>query len=68
MSIKTGGYKINEKDIDGVLAFLKREHPENATPEMAIKILEHFKAKFHEMAHTDPETLEKIFEDLKKES
>ena len=68
MSTKSGGYKINEKDIDSVLNFLKRKHPQNATPEMAIKILAHFKAKFHEMAHTDPQTLDQILEDLKKKS
>lgn len=59
------GYKINEKDIDSVLEFLKQEHPENATPEKAIEILETMQAKFHEMAHTDPDLLEKIYEDLK---
>ncbi len=61
-----GGYKLNEKDIDSVLEYLKREDPENATPEMAIELLEHYKAKFHELAHDDPEKLKEIYEDLKK--
>lgn len=33
-------YEINEKDIDSVIRFLKTVDPENATPEMAINILE----------------------------
>ena len=66
MSIKQGKYKINEKDIDSVLQFLKRTDPTNATLEMAIALLEHLQSKFHELSHTDPEALVKIYEDLKK--
>lgn len=62
----SGGYKLNEKDIDSVLEYLKREDPENATPEMAVELLEHYKAKFHELAHTDPDKLKEIYEELKK--
>ncbi|HYK08886.1 MAG TPA: hypothetical protein VEW42_05295 [Candidatus Eisenbacteria bacterium] len=61
------GYQINEKDIDSVLNFLKIHDPDNATPDMAIEILEAMQAKFHEMAHTDPEILRQILEDLKKQ-
>lgn len=62
----TKGYEINEKDIDSVLNFLKRTDPENATPEMAIEILEHLKATFHSLSHTNPDQLVKIYEELKK--
>lgn len=61
------GYQINEKDIDGVLAFLKATDPENATPEMAIALLEFYKVKFHELAHTDLSKLEEIYEEFKKD-
>ena len=60
------GYKINEKDIDSVLRFLKTTDPENATPEMAIAILEELHARVHELAHTDPELLKEILKDIKK--
>lgn len=58
-------YEINEKDIESVLNFLKSTDPENATPEMAISLLEHLQAKFHELSHTDPEVLLEIYNDLK---
>lgn len=61
------GYEINEKDIDSVINFLKIHDPENATPEMAISILEAMQAKFHTMSHTDPEALREILENLKKQ-
>ena len=60
-------YEINEKDIDTVLNYLKIHDPENATPEMAIAVLEFYKTKFHEMAHTDLDKLEEIYEKFKKE-
>ena len=63
----SNGYQINEKDIDGVLSYLKIHDPENATPEMAIALLEFYKTKFHEMAHTDLSKLEEIYEEFKKE-
>ena len=42
----SNGYQINEKDIDGVLNYLKIHDPENATPEMAIALLEFYKGTF----------------------
>lgn len=61
------GYQINEKDIDSVIRFLKITDPENATPEMAIALLEHLQASFHTMAHEDPKKLEEIYNELKKQ-
>ena len=67
MNAKAGNYQITEKDIDVVLRFLKATDPEQATPEMAIEILEHLHTTFHTMSHTDPDALAKIYEDLKKQ-
>ena len=64
---KTGGYQLNEKDIEGVIRYLKTIDPKNATPEMAIAILEHLKGTYHTMAHETPEKLKEIFEELKKQ-
>ena len=67
MSSKSPGYEINEKDIDTVIDFLKSYDPENATPETAISILEHLKASVHDLAHTNPDLLVQIYEDLKNQ-
>ncbi|MCL5411919.1 MAG: hypothetical protein M1150_04280 [Patescibacteria group bacterium] len=64
---KSGKYEINEKDIENVIRFLKTTDPDNATTEMAIAILEHLQAKFHEIGHAEPEKLLEIYNDLKRE-
>lgn len=60
-------YEITEKDIESVLNILKKVAPENATPEMAIAILEHIHANVHMLSHTNPEVLLEILADLKEE-
>lgn len=65
MSKNQGKYQINEKDIDSVLNYLKIFDPENATPEMAIELLEYLQATFHTMSHEDPEKLKEMYEDFK---
>ena len=59
-------YQMNEKDIEGVINYLKIFDPENATPEMAIELLEYMHATYHNMTHDDPEQLKKMYEDLQK--
>jgi len=61
------GYQINETDIEGVIRFLEVTDPDNATPEVAIELLEHLKASFHTLAHEDSKKLEEIYEELKKQ-
>jgi cytochrome oxidase Cu insertion factor (SCO1/SenC/PrrC family) len=61
------GYQINETDIEGVIRFLEVTDPDNATPEVAIELLEHLKASFHTLAHEDPKKLEEIYEELKRQ-
>ncbi len=63
---KSDRYEMNEKDIDSVIRFLKTIDPKNATPEMAIVLLEHLQATVHTMSHKDPETLLKIYNELKQ--
>ena len=67
MTDKTKKYEITEKDIETALKFLRATDPEHATPEMAIELLEHMHATFHTMSHEDPDTLAKMYEDLKKQ-
>ena len=60
-------YEITEKDIDTVLKILKANDSENATPEMAIAVLEELQMRVHELSHTNPEKLVEIYKKLKKE-
>lgn len=59
-------YELNEKDIDSVLNFLKQTDPEHATAEIAIGLLEYMQATVHKMAHDDPDSLSKLYEDFKR--
>lgn len=60
-------YELNEKDIDSALRYLKATDPENATPEKAIAMLEELMAGVHMLSHTNPELLEKLYQDLKND-
>ena len=60
-------YQMNEKDIECVINYLKIFDPKNATPEMAIELLEYMQATYHNMNHEDPEQLKKMYEDLQKQ-
>lgn len=60
-------YEINEKDIDTVLGILKRSGHDDATPEMAIAILEELQANVHMLAHTDPDKLIELYNKLKRD-
>jgi CelD/BcsL family acetyltransferase involved in cellulose biosynthesis len=62
----TKRYELNEKDIDTVLKILRLSNP-NATPEMAIDILENTQADINLESHTDFEGLVKKYNRLKKE-
>lgn len=59
-------YELNEKDVEIVIRYLKIYDPKNATPENAISMLEEFAAGVHVLSHTNPELLEKLYEELKK--
>lgn len=61
-------YQYTEADIDKMIAYIKTVDPDNATPEMAIKMLETEYAKNHLMAHENPEVHEAIYNDFKKNS
>jgi len=59
-------YEINEADIDKMLNHLKLARPEDTiTPEMAIDKLEEMYENFHNLAHTNPELLEKWYSVIK---
>jgi len=59
-------YEINEKDIESVIRYLKIHDPDNATPEKAISMLEDMQAGFHMLEHTNPDLLDKLYDDVKR--
>lgn len=61
------GYELNEKDIDSVLNYLKIFHPNIATPEMAITILESMFIKAHKAAHGENINIEDAIEQAIKD-
>lgn len=62
----TDQYELNEKDIESVIRYLKIYDPENATPEKAIAKIEEAMASAHALNHSNPEVLEQLLEELKK--
>lgn len=58
-------YNITQQDIDAMVRFLKTTDPDNATPEMAIELLEHLQAGIHTMSHEDPEKLLALYKEFK---
>lgn len=62
------GYDLNEKDIDGVIRFLKIVDAENATPEVAVSFLAYMKVNLRSsLAETSPDNLENLYEQFKKD-
>jgi predicted RNA-binding protein (virulence factor B family) len=54
-------YEITEQDIESMVDYLHIFHPENATREYAVEILEYLKASYHRLALTDPGALEDLY-------
>lgn len=58
-------YEITEADIDKMMHYLRVTMPEDTiTPEMAINKLEEMHDSFHNLAHSNPELLERWFEEI----
>ncbi len=61
------GYDINEKDIDGVIRFLKINDPKNASPERAIAFLASTKLNFRKSTDKDfGDNLINLYNEFKK--
>ena len=57
-------YEINDKDVAGVINYLKIFHPEKpATPEYARALLQHYKDGYHQLSINDPAGLDNLLED-----
>jgi len=55
------GYTITEKDIEGMLRYLRAFHPDNANREFASELLAYMQATYHRLALSDPDTLEELY-------
>jgi hypothetical protein len=54
-------YEITEQDIEGTFKYLQIFHPEKASKEYALAMLEYLKAGYHELSKVDPEGLDKLY-------
>jgi hypothetical protein len=61
----TKEYEINEEDIGKVLNFLQLSDPDHANRDMAIAILDYMYSSMDQMSFDDPESLDKVIQDMK---
>lgn len=54
-------YEITEQDIESTFKYLQIFHPEKASKEYALAMLEYLKAGYHELSKVDPEGLDKLY-------
>ena len=59
-------YEINDKDIDGMLNYLRIFQPEDATREFAIEFLKYLKLTYRKAGQLDPDELHKQLEAYKR--
>ncbi len=59
-------YEMTEEDIDAVLRYLQLTRPDQATPEMAISILERMQVRVHMLEHIDPDAIEAVLKELEQ--
>ncbi len=61
-------YKITDEDVEAVVRYLRVNDPENATPEVALALLEDLHSGVQDMAYNNPEKLEELNLLLKREN
>lgn len=57
-------YVITEDDVDAVVRYLEIFHPENATREFALFMLESTKSAIHKIAIDNPDDIEALYEQV----
>lgn len=58
-------YEVNDKDIDGMLNYLRIFQPEDATREFAEEFLKYWKLTYRKTGRIDPDELSKQLEAFK---
>lgn len=59
-------YEISDKDIDGMLSYLRIFEPENATQEYAVEFLKYLKIGYRRTGRVDPDELPELLKAFKK--
>lgn len=59
-------YVITDEDVDAVVRYLEIFHPENATREFALFMLESTKSAIHKVAIDNPDDIEALYEQVEK--
>lgn len=59
-------YEINDKDIDGMLNYLRVFEPENATREYATEFLKYLKLGYRRTGRFNPDELPELLKAFKK--
>lgn len=59
-------YKINEKDINGMLNYLRIFQPDDATDEFAVEFLKYLKITYRKTGQADSNELHRQLEAYKK--
>ncbi len=59
-------YEPTEKDIESVINYMRIFHPENASREYVVELLDFMKAGYHRLAFTDPDALDDLYEAFEK--
>lgn len=59
-------YKISDKDIDGMLSYLRVFEPENATREYATEFLKYLKLGYRRTGRIDPDELPELLKAFEK--
>ncbi len=57
-------YKISDEDVEGVVRYMKIFHPEKADPAYCKAMLEYLKSGLYQIARTDPDNIEELYESL----
>jgi hypothetical protein len=55
------GYRLNDKDTDAMVRWLKQNHPENANREYAEAMLVEMKLAYRQIGWSDPDKLEDFY-------
>lgn len=57
-------YKISDEDVEAVVRYMKIFHPEKANRAYCRALLEYFKSGLYQIARTDPNNIEELYESL----
>lgn len=66
MMDRMSGYEITDQDVARVVNWLKDRDPDNANEEFAKEMLLAMKMSYREVGLTDPDSLEKFYEEYRK--